>query len=145
MGRAVVVPREGSWLRPRADAQEGLGGQPGKGAPCLHGPVGQTARVGGLQLLFKQAGPHPGVHLKHVFIYPSRISSVGADGGNLQLPEGLVGAAVGSAWLGLGLLSLRPVVLRRGQRKQVVSGQVGQSLPFLQRRFCSMEKHILKL
>lgn len=71
--------REGPWAEASCGGK-GLGyslGQvsrkgwmdrPGKGAPCLHGPLGQIARVGGLQLLFKQAGPHPGVHLS-VYLY----------------------------------------------------------------------------
>lgn len=61
----------------------------------------------------------------------------------LQLPKGLMGAAMVSAWLAMGLLSHLCASL--GTQKQVGYGQVEQILPFLQRSFCSMEKHILKL
>lgn len=49
-------------------SREGWMGKPGKGAPCLHGPTGQIAHVGGLQLLFRQAGLHPGGHL-NMYLY----------------------------------------------------------------------------
>lgn len=69
MGRAVV-PRERSWLQPQADEQERLDGQAREGSSMFtwtHWP-NILAHVGGLQLLFKQAGPHPGVHLS-VYLY----------------------------------------------------------------------------
>lgn len=40
------------------------------------------------------------------------------------------GSSVVSAWLEMGLLSLRPFVLCRGQQKRVGSGQVEQILTF---------------
>lgn len=71
--------RDGPWAEPSCQGK-GLGsslgqlsrkrwmGRPGKGAPCLHGPIGRKARVGGLQLLFRQAGLHAGVH-SSVYLY----------------------------------------------------------------------------
>lgn len=87
MGRAIM-PRESSWLQLQADEQERLDGQAREGSPMFtwthwpKSPCGRASAAG------QASRPPSRSALKRVFIYPSRISSAGADGGNCSCPKG---------------------------------------------------------
>lgn len=86
-----------------------------------------------------QAGKPPSRSaLECVFIYPSRISSVGADAGNRSCWKDWWEQPWFLAGDGAPLSS--PLCAAPGTAEEVE-----QILPFLQRSFCSMGKHILKL
>lgn len=117
----ILAPAWGRWVW-----KVGWAGQGGESrvytAPLANQPVWESFSCS------SASRPPSRSALKRVFMYPSRISSAGADGGGCSCPTGP------------SLFAPPPE-----QQEQAGSRQVEHISPFLQRNFCSMEKHILKL
>lgn len=86
MSKAVVL-RERSWLQPRADEQERLDGQTREESPMFTWTHWPNSPCGRASAAAQASRPSSRKALKCVFIYPYRISSVGAGGGNCSCPK----------------------------------------------------------
>lgn len=104
--------------------------KPRKGTPCLHGPIGQTARVGRASAAARARSPsRSAVECVFIYILPGEAA--------WGMMVGTAAALPGWGWVST------PFSLGTAGAGGLWAGGTDDLNLFLQRSFCSMEKHIL--